>query len=128
MEYAKSQIANLIKLAKSDGKLTHREVMLVYGIAHTAKLSKFELDEVIDHPDRFAGTMPFSEDEKITYFYRLLIMATMDMDVSEEEKELLKAMGAKIGLPADKVEKAIVYADENEVTDLNEAQFKEIMK
>ena len=54
----KTQIANLIKLAKVDGELDHKEVMLIYGIAHKNGISKFDMDEIIARADSIETSMP----------------------------------------------------------------------
>jgi hypothetical protein len=118
MSPEKTQIANLIKLAKVDGELDHKEVMLIYGIAHRNGLSKFEMDEIIQRADQIETTVPTSDDEKIRYFYQLLILSTVDFEVSDDEVQLLTRVGAELRLDRQKVQKAINYAIENQSVDL----------
>ena len=69
-----TQIANLIKLAKADGELDHREVMVIYGVAQKMGVSKLEMDEIIERAETIETSVPSEESDKIRYFYQLLIL------------------------------------------------------
>ena len=122
-----TQIANLIKLAKADGELDHREVMLIYGIAHKNGVSKFDMDEIIQRADSIETSVPADDSEKIRYFYQLLILATVDSEVTEDEVALLTKVGGELELDASKVDKAIQYVLNNETTDLTDGTLAEII-
>jgi uncharacterized membrane protein YebE (DUF533 family) len=115
-----TQIANLIKLAKADGELDHREVMLIYGIAQKNGVSKFEMDEIIERADSIETSVPADESEKIRYFYQLLVLSTVDSNVDDDEVKLLTKIGAELKLDPDKVAKALHYVVNNETTDLTD--------
>ncbi|MCB0760894.1 MAG: hypothetical protein KDC12_05175 [Flavobacteriales bacterium] len=118
----KTQIAHLIQLAKADGELDHKEVLLIYGIAHKNGISKFEMDEIVSQSEHsYQYTIPDSEEDKIKYFYQLLIMATVDFEVNLDEVILLKNIGDRFGLDSEKVQRAIDYIIDNHKTDIDDA-------
>ena len=115
-----TQIANLIKLAKADGELDHREVMVIYGVAQKMGVSKLEMDEIIERADTIETSVPSEESDKIRYFYQLLILATVDSNVDDDEVALLTKIGGELKLDSNKVAKAIHYVVNNETTDLTD--------
>lgn len=117
-----TQLANLIKLAKVDGKLEQEEIMLIYGIAQRNNVSKFELDEIIERVDSIETSAPSEPAEAIRFLYQLMVMAAIDFEVSEGETALLHKVGAELGLEAGKVDKAVDYLVKNQKTDLNDDQ------
>lgn len=122
-----TQIANLIKLAKADGELDHREVMLIYGIAHKNGVSKFDMDEIIERADTIETNVPADESDKVRYFYQLLVLSTVDSKVDDGEVALLTKIGNELKLDSSKVDKAIQYVLNNETTDLTDGTLAEII-
>lgn len=122
----KTQIANLIKLAKVDGELHHKEVMLIYGIAHKHGIGKFDMDEIISRADSIETSMPIIQSDKVKYFYQLLVLATVDHKVSDDEVSLLTRVGGELGLAPQAVRKAIDHVVENHSTDLSDEEISGI--
>jgi uncharacterized tellurite resistance protein B-like protein len=117
-----TQLANLIKLAKADGKLEQEEIMLIYGIAERNSVSKFELDEVIERADSIETNAPSDPAEAIRFLYQLMVMAAIDFEVTPGETALLHKVGSELGLESGKVDQAIEYLIKNQKTDLNDDQ------
>lgn len=115
----KSQMAQLIHLAKVDGELDSKEVMMIYGLAHKHGLTKFEMDEIIELKDDEMLSIPTEQGERIRFFYQLLILATVDFEVSDDEVAFLTRIGAKFELNSSKVTKAIAHIVANRETDLD---------
>lgn len=122
-----TQIANLIKLAKIDGKLDHREVMLIYGIAHKNGVNKFEMDEIIERNDSIETTVPRDESERIRYFYQLLVLSSVDFSIDSDEVEMLKRVGGELKLDPAKIDSAIQHAIDNSETDLSDDAIAQII-
>ncbi|MFT4678547.1 MAG: hypothetical protein ACI9RU_001251 [Litorivivens sp.] len=115
----KSQIAQLIRLAKVDGELDSKEVMLIYGLANKHGFTKFEMDEIIELKDDELLSVPATKDDRIRFFYQLLILATVDFEVSDDEVAFLTRIGGKFQLDPSKVTKAIAHIIANRETDLD---------
>ena len=122
-----TQIANFIKLAKVDGELNQREVMLIYGIAHKNGVSKFDMDEIIERADSIETSVPDNESDKIRYFYQLLVLSAVDSNIDDDEITLLKKIGSELKLDSAKVVKAIQFVLNNETTDLTDGTLAEII-
>ena len=115
----KSQIAQLIHLAKIDGELDSKEVMLIYGLAHKHGLTNNDMDEIIELNDDQVLSIPTKKDDRIRFFYQLLILATADSEVSDEEAVFLTRIGKEFQLDASKVTKAIAHILANGKTDID---------
>ncbi len=122
----KTQIAQLIHLAKIDGALDSKEVMLIYGLAHKHGITKFEMDEIIASTGDDLMSVPTTEDERIKYFYQLLILSTVDFNVSDAEIEFLTRIGEKFQLKPGRVQKAIAHIVGNHKTDLDQSAIRSI--
>lgn len=123
------ELANLLRLAKADGDLNKDEILFIYQVAHKHGVSKADLNQVITQSD-FEDTAEVEEAlsaEAIASFYRALLMASVDVELSAEEEVLLSDIGQKLGLAERKVKEAIAYARENSQTDLNQDQLKEVI-
>ncbi len=127
MDTEKALIANLIRVAKADGELDEQEVLLIYNLAHKKGLSKDDLEQLIVNLEQHSANTPEGEAEKIKFFYHLLNMSVVDLDVKEVELELLKSIGEQMGLDADKVSKAIGFVQENLETDLSPEQLEGLL-
>lgn len=123
----KTQLANLIKMAKADGKLHAHEQVMVFGIAHNMGFSKYDIEHIIEHADEWSTVPPEDEEGKIRYMYQLLILATSDRDVSDEEVSMLKRIGGEMGLNEDNVSEAVNHIVANKETDLSELEMQAIL-
>jgi len=126
MSQQKSQIAHLIELAKTDGALDPKEVMLIYGFAQKAGLTKDDMDEIIEG-NFVADGVPESEEEKVSYFYQLLILAIVDGEGDDKEVALLLRMGDLLDLNQERVKDAIDYIVSNHHTDLSQSVVAEML-
>ncbi|MDZ4749996.1 MAG: hypothetical protein SGI87_00160 [Flavobacteriales bacterium] len=116
------QIAKLIQLAKIDGDLDHKEILLIYGIAHKHGVQKFQMDEIIRKSDSNTYPRSIDRDENIRFFYQSLILVTVDYKISEEEITFLEKIGKGLSLDPTRVKKAIAHVIENKETDLDETE------
>lgn len=127
MTPAKTQIANLIKLAHADGKLDPHEQKLIFGIVANSNLSHYEFEDIIAHASEWSTVPPEDENGRIVYFYQLLILATVDREVSDVESKFLQHIGTQLGLRADNVAEAIRHIEQNTETDLSELEIRSIL-
>lgn len=123
----KTQLANLIKMAKADGQLHAHEQVMVFGIAHNMGFSKYDIEHIIENADEWSTVPPEDEEGRIRYMYQLLILATSDRDVSEEEVKLLQKIGGELGLSEQNVSKAVDHIVANTETDLTSLEMKAIL-
>lgn len=127
MTPVKTQIANLIQLAKADGVLSPEEIMLVFGIAQKHGVTKYDLDHIIENASDWSTAPPTAKNDRVVYFYQLLIMATVDGEVSDVEAAMLRKVGGELGLNSQNINQAIAHIEENTETDLSEVEMRAIL-
>lgn len=96
-EEKRSLLSDLIALSKVDNNVSFMEEHFIYSVAQQLNISSEELKHIHENP------VPFNpqdiEMERITQFYRLLLLMKMDGEYHEKEIEFCKNMGLKMGLP-----------------------------
>ncbi|MGC6533509.1 MAG: hypothetical protein ACON34_10965 [Flavobacteriales bacterium] len=127
MTPVKTQLANLIQLAKADGQLAPEEVMLIFGIAERHGLTKYDMDDIVAKADEWSTVPPADQNERMVFFYQLLILATVDKQVDASEAVMLKRIGGELGLHENNVDEAINHILENTQTDLSEVEIRAIL-
>jgi len=95
---SRSIISDLIFLAYADGKLTDSEYDFILQIALRLDLSEAEVQDLFDKP---SSTRPiFTELERISHFYKLVLLMNVDLETHEKEVIAIKNFGLKMGIRA----------------------------
>jgi uncharacterized tellurite resistance protein B-like protein len=116
----RARVAHMIALAKSDGELDQREVMIIYGVAHKCGITNEEMSDIIADTGQIE-TPPFkSKQERIRFFYQMLILAVADDHIADHEKEFLKKIGDSMELAPDKVVSVMRYYSDHGELDLDD--------
>jgi uncharacterized tellurite resistance protein B-like protein len=91
-----SLLQDLIALSKADNNVSFMETQFINSVAMTMGISAQELQHIKDNP------IPFNpqnkEMDRITQFYRLLLLMGVDSDHHDEEVTFCKNLGLKMGL------------------------------
>ena len=122
-----SQVANLIKMASSDGNVNYFEDMFIKLIVAKLGVTPQEFKYVIDNLDKIPFTAPKPEN-KVFYFWQTLQVMKMDMVADEEEIKFCKEIGLRIGFSVAQVEKMVTYMQGNLRTVIELNHFKELME
>ena len=112
-ESKKFHVANLIKIAKADGKLTHEEVIFVKSVAIKLGITSSEFNEVVLNAETVKEEVPATKEGRMQALYDLVTMMSLDMEASSEEIEMCEHMGVLIGFTKEQVDKAIKLAVDN---------------
>jgi uncharacterized tellurite resistance protein B-like protein len=91
-----SLLQDLIALSKADNNLSFMETQFINSVAMTMGISFEELQYIKDNPIAFNPQN--KEIDRITQFYRLLLLMGVDSDHHEKEVEFCKNLGLKMGL------------------------------
>ncbi len=92
----KSLLSDLINMVMADGKINSFEVEFIQKIAKRMDISKEEVIVLFKNPE---PSQPlFSEVERITHFYRLMLVMNVDNETHEMELIALKNFGLKMGI------------------------------
>lgn len=96
MKEKQSLIIQLIKMAQADEQVRDEEYTFMCTIAGFMGVSKEQLDALFD--EYIEWEPPPVEVERIVQFHRLVLLANVDLEVSEAEREMLVRAGHKLGL------------------------------
>ena len=91
-------ISDLIFLAYADGKLTDSEYDFILQIALRLDLTELEVQDIFNKP---TSSRPlFTELERISHFYKLVLLMNVDMETHEKEVIAIRNFGLKMGIRA----------------------------
>jgi hypothetical protein len=91
-------ISDLIFLAYADGKLTDSEYDFILQIALRLDLTEVEVQDLFDKPS--SSRPMFTELERISHFYKLVLLMNVDMETHEKEVIAIRNFGLKMGIRA----------------------------
>lgn len=97
-ENDKAIISDLIFLAYADGKLTDTEYDFILQIALRLDMTEVEVQDLFANP---SSSRPiFTELERISHFYKLVLLMNVDMETHEKEVTVIRNFGLKMGIRA----------------------------
>lgn len=89
-------VSDLIVLANADDKVTDSEYEFILRIADRMGVSKKELDALFEAP---VPSKPlFTELERITHFYKLVLVMNVDNETHAKEVIAVKNFGLQMGI------------------------------
>ena len=89
-------ISDLIVLAYADGKLTDSEYDFILQIALRLDLTEEDVHDLFDKP---TPSRPiFTELERISHFYKLVLLMNVDLEAHEKEEIAIRNFGLKMGI------------------------------
>lgn len=91
-----SLLQDLIALSKADNNVSFMETSFINSIAMGLGISAAELQNLKDNP--IAYSPQDKEIDRITQFYRLLLLMGVDTNHHKKEIEFCKNLGLKMGL------------------------------
>lgn len=91
-----SLLQDLIALSKADNNVSFMETSFINSITMGLGISGAELQQLKDKP--IAYNPQDKEGDRITQFYRLLLLMSVDTEQHEKEIEFCKNLGLKMGL------------------------------
>lgn len=83
-------------MVMADGKINSSEVEFIQKLAKRMEISDREVINLFENPE--PSQTAFSEVEKITHFYRLILTMNIDNETHESEIVALKNFGLKMGI------------------------------
>lgn len=113
LELKKSQLAELVQLAKADGHVDAHEVILIKNLALHLGLQNEDFQKVVSNPEMVMFRKSYDDLENRQRFYRALMMMQMDLKAHPEEKAFCQELGQRLGLDSSNVSKALAALEEN---------------
>jgi uncharacterized tellurite resistance protein B-like protein len=107
LDQKQTHILTLLMLAEADNRDHINEIRFINYVADRIGLSESDVQEIDKHPERLTFSLPESEEDRMTVLYDLLFLMKIDGDVAEEEKELVRELGVRLGFRISMVEEFI---------------------
>ncbi|MCF8297039.1 MAG: TerB family tellurite resistance protein [Saprospiraceae bacterium] len=98
VEQKKSYIKMLMEVSKVDGEIHVNEERFINDIARQIGLSFEDVIDINLYPEKIKTQLPSNEKERMTILYHLLFMMRFDGIVKENEIEIVKKLGFKLGI------------------------------
>ena len=89
-------ISDLIVLAYADGKLTDPEYDFILQIALRLDLTVNDVEDLFEN--RSLSRPIFTELERISHFYKLVLLMNVDLETHEKEIIAIRNFGLKMGI------------------------------
>ena len=97
--------ANVVKIAKADGKITDNEKALLIRAGKNLHISLEEFTVILNDPDKFPTNAPVSYNDRIERLYRLTKMILVDGEAKLTEVQLMRKIAIRLHFSHDNVEK-----------------------
>ena len=107
LDQKQTHILTLLMLAEADDTDHENEVRFINHVAGRIGLSEEDVEEIDKHPERLTFSLPVSEQDRMTVLYDLLFLMKIDGGVVEEEVELVRELGKRLGFRIDMIEEFI---------------------
>lgn len=116
----------LIRLARADKHINEPEYEFIYRMAEIFEVSNSELEALFDENAEI--DIPSKEYDRITQFYRLILLSKIDLEMDSSEKNVLTDMGNRLGLSPGAIQTVIKEMNQAEDSTLPPQRLIEIFK
>ena len=111
-DYNLAMISDLILLANADDKVTDSEYEFILQLAERMDITRVEVDALFIDP---LPSIPiFSELERISHFYKMVLLMNVDMETHEKEIQLVRNFGLKMGIRPGVIDQILLQMDKFE--------------
>ncbi len=83
-------------MVMADGKINNLEIEFIQRLSKRMGISDREIIDLFENPE--PSQKNFSEVERISHFYKLILMMNIDKETHESEIVTLKNFGLKMGI------------------------------
>lgn len=108
----KALLSDLIMLAQADEKVTDAEYEFILRLADRMNMSKNEVDELFKDPH--PSKTLFTELERITHFYQLVLLMNVDRETHKKEVIAVRNYGLKMGIRPGVIDQMLIRMEEYE--------------
>lgn len=119
-------LGQLIRLAKADQHINESEYEFIYRMAEIFDIENSELEPLFEQ--KAETDIPEKEYDRITQFYRLVLLSKIDLEMDSREKTILTDMGNRLGLSPEAVQTVIREMNKSEDSTLPPQRLIEIFK
>ncbi len=124
----RGHLANIVKIARSNGKLNRDEIKLLKKIKKELNISDLAFRTIIRKPELYPMNPPSNYDERIERLYALVNMILVDKQSLDLSVKLLEKLAVGIGFPLKThetvVKVAVEMAEKNIALDVFSQEIK----
>ncbi len=102
-------ISDLIFLARADDKITDAEYDFIQRLAKRMGVSEAEVDALFINPK--PSKPLFTELERITHFYKLVLLMNVDLETHEKEVIAIRNFGLRMGIRPGVIDQILIRMD-----------------
>lgn len=119
-------ISDLIILANADNKVTNSEYDFIMRIAKRMHVSAEAVDALFKSP--LPSKTDFTEIERITHFYKLVLLMNVDRETHSNEVYVIKDFGLKMGIRPGAIDQVLLEMEKHEDKIIPPQQLIEIFR
>ncbi len=108
----RGHLANIARIARSNGKINRDELRLLKKIQKDLNISELAFKKIIRKPEAFPMNPPSNYEERIERLYSLVHMILVDKESFDLSAKLLKKLAIGIGFPIQTHEEVVNVAIE----------------
>lgn len=102
-----SHFANIVRIAKSDHKISPEEIAFLAKISKKFNISDTQFKEIFRAPELVPTLAHLECTERIERLYDLLLIIRADHDVAEEEVRVLRKIVTGLAFPLHRVDEIV---------------------
>jgi len=106
----RGHLANIVKIAKSNGTLNRDELKVIKKIKKELNISDLAYRNIVRKPEQYPMNPPSNYDERIERLYKLTDVMLVDTDFLEVSIKLLEKLAVGIGFPLQTHEEVVKIA------------------
>ena len=111
-EYNLAMVSDLIQLAKADDKITDSEYEFILQLAERMDISESEVNVLFNDP--IPSKPLYTELERISHFYKLILLMNVDLETHDKEIFLVRKFGLKMGIRPGVMDQILLQMDKFE--------------
>jgi len=105
-------ISDFIFIAQADNKITDAEYNFIKRLAERMKVSEKVVDELFLDPK--PSKPLFTEIERLSHFYKLVLLMNVDLETHENEITAIRNFGLKMGIRPGVVDQILLQMEHYE--------------
>jgi uncharacterized tellurite resistance protein B-like protein len=107
LDQKQTHILTLLMMAEADNRDHPNEIKFINNVAGRLGMDAADVQEIDKHPERLTFSLPDTEVDRMTMLYDLMFLMKIDGDVAEEEKDLVRELGVRLGFQISMIEEFI---------------------
>ncbi|NIJ43725.1 hypothetical protein FHR24_000164 [Wenyingzhuangia heitensis] len=108
----RGHLANIVKIAKSNGKLNRDEIKLIKKVKEELNISDLAYRSIIRKPEQYPINPPSNYEERIERLFKLTDMLLVDKESYDLSVKLLEKLAVGLGFPLPTHEQVVKKAVE----------------